>query len=310
MPEEVRDMPCLQDQVVIVTGAGRGIGRDIARLAAAEGARVVVNDPGVSESGAGHDDGPAAQVVAEIRAAGGIAVASTDSVAEWTSANRIVQCATDHFGTLHAVVNNAGILRDRIFHQMNVEEWQAVINVHLNGSFYMARAAAPIFRSEERGAFVHMTSTSGLIGNFGQANYAAAKLGIVGLSKSIALDMQRFHVRSNCISPFAWSRLIGTIPSTTPEEQARVNRLKAMETAKIAPLAVYLVSDAAAAVSGQIFAVRANEIFLMGQSRPLRSVHRAEGWTPATVASHAMPALQGSFYPLHRSADVFNWDPV
>lgn len=303
-------MGMLDGKVIIVTGAGRGIGRDIAMLAAAEGAQVVVNDPGVSESGAGHDDGPAMQVVNEIRAAGGSAVASTDSVAEWESANRIIKCATDAFGTLHAVVNNAGILRDRIFHNMSVDEWKAVIDVHLNGSFYMSRAAAPIFRSEERGAFVHMTSTSGLIGNFGQANYAAAKLGIVGLSKSIALDMQRYHVRSNCISPFAWSRLIGTIPSDTPEQAARLARMKAMETNKIAPLAVYLLSDEAKDVSGQIFAVRANEIFLMGQSRPIRSVHREEGWTPQTVASHAIPAMKASFFPLDRSADVFSWDPI
>jgi NAD(P)-dependent dehydrogenase (short-subunit alcohol dehydrogenase family) len=182
--------------------------------------------------------------------------------------------------------------------------------VHLNGSFYKARAAASIFRSEERGAFVHMTSTSGLSGNYVQANYAAAKLGIVGLSKSIALDMGRFNVRSNCISPFAWSRLIGTIPSDTPEQQTRLARIRTMETAKIAPLAVYLVSDEAQTVSGQIFAVRANEIFLMGQSRPVRSVHRSEGWTPQTVAAQAIPALRPSFYPLERSADVFCWDPI
>jgi NAD(P)-dependent dehydrogenase (short-subunit alcohol dehydrogenase family) len=249
-------------------------------------------------------------VVEEIRRAGGTAVASTDSVAEWESAHRIVKTAVEAFGTVHAVVNNAGILRDRIFHNMSVDEWRAVIDVHLNGSFYVARAVAPIFRSEERGAYVHMTSTSGLIGNFGQANYAAAKLGIVGLSKSIALDMARYGVRSNCISPFAWSRLIGTIPADTPEQQARLARLQAMETARIAPLAVYLCTEQAAQVSGQVFAVRANEIFLMSQSRPLRSVHRGEGWTAQTVADHAIPALERSFYPLERSGDVFNWDPI
>jgi NAD(P)-dependent dehydrogenase (short-subunit alcohol dehydrogenase family) len=300
----------LDGKVVIVTGSGRGIGRDIARLMAAHGAKVVVNDPGVSPSGEGRDDGPAAQVVEEIRRAGGTAVASTDSVAEWESAHRIVKTAVEAFGTVHAVVNNAGILRDRIFHNMSVDEWRAVIDVHLNGSFYVARAVAPIFRSEERGAYVHMTSTSGLIGNFGQANYAAAKLGIVGLSKSIALDMARYGVRSNCISPFAWSRLIGTIPADTPEQQARLARLQAMETARIAPLAVYLCTEQAAQVSGQVFAVRANEIFLMSQSRPLRSVHRGEGWTAQTVADHAIPALERSFYPLERSGDVFNWDPI
>ena len=300
----------LDGKVVIVTGSGRGIGRDIARLMAAHGAKVVVNDPGVSASGEGRDEGPAAQVVDEIRRAGGTAVANTDSVAEWESANRIVKAAVDAFGTVHAVVNNAGILRDRIFHNMSVDEWKAVIDVHLNGSFYVARAAAAIFRSEERGAYVHMTSTSGLIGNFGQANYAAAKLGIVGLSKSIALDMARYGVRSNCIAPFAWSRLIGTIPSDTPEQQARLARMQAMETARIAPLAVYLCSEQAAKVSGQVFAVRANEIFLMSQSRPVRSVHRGEGWTPESVANHAIPAMERSFYPLERSGDVFNWDPI
>ncbi|MEI8303931.1 MAG: SDR family NAD(P)-dependent oxidoreductase [Burkholderiales bacterium] len=303
-------MGMLDGKTVIVTGAGRGIGRDFALVMAAEGANVVVNDLGGDAAGEGADLSPAQQVVEEIRAAGGKAVVNGDSVASWEGANRIIKTAVDAFGTVHGVVNNAGILRDRIFHQMSVDEWRAVIDVHLNGSFYMARAAAPIFRSEGRGRFVHMTSTSGLIGNFGQANYAAAKLGIVGLSKSIALDMQRYGVTSNCISPFAWSRLIGTIPTSTPEEAARVARMKTMETGKIAPLAAFLMSDASADVSGQIFGVRANEIFLMGQSRPIRSVHRAEGWTPDTVANHAIPALRASFYKLDRSADVFSWDPI
>jgi NAD(P)-dependent dehydrogenase (short-subunit alcohol dehydrogenase family) len=300
----------LEGKVVVVTGAGGGIGRDFALALAAAGARVVVNDIGASVKGEGRDAAPAQQVVEEIRAAGGSAVASTDSVAEWASANRIVQCALDSFQKIDVVINNAGILRDRFFFNMSPEEWRAVIDVHLNGSFYVSRAAAPHFKSQESGCYVHMTSTSGLVGNLGQANYSAAKLGIVGLSKSIALDMAKYRVRSNCISPFAWSRMIGSIPAETDEQKARVEKLKAMETSKIAPLAVFLASDLGKEVSGQIFAVRANEIFLMSQSRPLRSVHRAEGWSADGIAAHALPALRPHFYPLERSQDVFSWDPL
>ena len=303
-------MGMLQDKVVVVTGAGGGIGRDFAHAMAAQGAKVVVNDIGTSVSGEGRNEGPAQKVVDEIKAAGGAAVASTDSVSEWESANRIVKTAIDAYGRIDCVVNNAGILRDRFFFNMSVEEWKAVIDVHLNGSFYVARAAAPYFKSQQSGSYVNMTSTSGLVGNFGQANYAAAKLGITGLSKSMALDMAKYHVRSNCISPFAWSRMIGTIPASTPDQEARLAKMKRMETAKIAPLAVYLASDASKDVSGQIFAVRANEIFLMGQSRPLRSVHRSEGWTPETIAEHAIPSMRAHFYPLDRSQDVFSWDPA
>jgi NAD(P)-dependent dehydrogenase (short-subunit alcohol dehydrogenase family) len=300
----------LEGKVVLVTGAGGGIGRDFALAMAAAGAKVVVNDLGTSVKGEGASSGPAQQVVEQIRAAGGVAVANTDSVADWTAANRIVQAALDSFGRIDAVVNNAGILRDRFFFNMSVEEWRAVIDVHLNGSFYVARAAAPHFKAQESGAYVHITSTSGLVGNLGQANYAAAKLGVVGLSKSIALDMAKYRVRSNCIAPFAWSRMIGSIPTETPDQQARVEKLKSMQTAKIAPLAVYLASAAAREVSGQIFGVRANEIFLFSQNRPLRSVHRDGGWTPETVGSQAMPALRAHFYPLERSQDVFSWDPL
>ena len=303
-------MKLLEGKVAVVTGAGGGIGRDFALAFAAAGAAVVVNDIGASVHGEGRDAGPAEKVAAEIRAAGGKAASSTDSVADWESANRIVKCAVDSFGKVDIVVNNAGILRDRFFFNMSVEEWRAVIDVHLNGSFYVSRAAAPHFRSQQSGCYVHMTSTSGLVGNLGQANYSAAKLGIVGLSKSIALDMQRYHVRSNCIAPFAWSRMIGSIPTETDEQKARVEKLKSMETAKIAPLAVFLASEKAFDVTGQIFAVRANEIFLMSQNRPLRSVHRAEGWTAEAIASHALPALRAHFYPLERSQDVFSWDPL
>ncbi len=300
----------VEGKVVIVTGAGGGIGRDMALAFAREGAKVVVNDIGASVAGEGNDAGPAQQVVNEIKAAGGEAVANADSVSDATAAGHIVTTALDAFGRIDCVVNNAGILRDRFFHKMSLDEWDSVLKVHLYGSFYVSRAAANHFKEQASGCFVHMTSTSGLIGNFGQANYSAAKLGIMALSKSIALDMQKFNVRSNCIAPFAWSRMIGSIPTETEAEKARVARMKQMTPAKIAPLAVALASDPSADVSGQVFAVRNNEIFLMSQPRPVRSVHRGEGWTPETVLTHALPALKGSFFGLDRSGDIFTWEPI
>ncbi|MDP3619624.1 MAG: SDR family oxidoreductase [Ramlibacter sp.] len=300
----------LDGKVVVVTGAGGGIGRDIALMAGANGARVVVNDIGAGLDGSGQDDGPAATVVSEIKAAGGEAVASLDSVADAEGAQRIVQTALDAFGRLDGVVNNAGILRDTFFHKMTEEEWDRVVKVHLYGSFHVSRAAAPVFKQQQSGSLVHMTSTSGLIGNLAQANYSAAKLGIVGLSKSIALDMQRFGVRSNCIAPFAWSRMISSIKVDSPEQEARVARLQQMTPAKIAPLAVYLLSKRATSVSGQIFCVRNNEILLFSQPRPVRSVQREGGWTPEQIAEHAMPALSASFHGLDVSSDVFTWDPA
>ncbi|MCY4192229.1 MAG: SDR family oxidoreductase [Rhodospirillaceae bacterium] len=300
----------LDGKVALVTGAGRGVGRDIALQMAEQGAKVLVNDLGGSETGEGADDSPAMSVVKQIEAMGGQAAANINSVASFKAAQEMVDQAYEELGGLDVVVNNAGILRDVIFHKMTEDDWDIVIAVHLKGSFNIARAAAAVFRGQENGSMVHMTSTSGLIGNFGQANYAAAKLGIVGLSKSIALDMSRFNVRSNCISPFAWSRLIGTIPTETPEQQARVEKIKQMTPAKIAPVAVALASDEAKQVTGQIFAVRNNEVYLMSQARPVRSVHRSEGWTAETVLNHAFPAMKAHFYALDRSADVFSWDPV
>jgi NAD(P)-dependent dehydrogenase (short-subunit alcohol dehydrogenase family) len=306
--ERSHDM--LRGKVVLVTGAGGGIGRDIALAAAAHSAAVVVNDIGASLAGEGADASPAERVVAEIRAAGGRAAANADSVADPAGAERMIACALEAFGRIDGVVNNAGILRDRFFHKMSVDDWDAVLKVHLYGSFHISRAAARYFKEQASGSFVHMTSTSGLIGNLGQANYAAAKLGIAALSKSIALDMLKFGVRSICIAPFEWSRMTGAIFADTPEERARVERFRQMTPAKIAPLAVYLLSDAAREVNGQIFAVRNNELFVISQPRPVRSVHRAEGWTPASIADHAMPALRAALVPLERSADVFAWDPV
>lgn len=303
-------MGVLDGKVVLVTGGGRGIGRDFSLAMAAAGAKVVVNDLGSSTDGTDIEGTPAEEVAAEIGAAGGEALANHGSVARYEDAEAMVQQAIDNFGQLDAIVNNAGILRDRMFHKMSIEEWQAVIDVHLNGSFYVSRAAATHFREREIGAYVHMTSTSGLIGNLGQANYAAAKLGICALSKSIALDLQRYNVRSNCIAPFAWTRMIGTIPITDEVQKARVERMKTMTADKIAPMAVFLCSDLASAVTGQIFAVRKNEIFLLGQNRPLRSAHNDAGWTAESIAERAIPAFESDFYALDRSQDVWPWDPI
>jgi NAD(P)-dependent dehydrogenase (short-subunit alcohol dehydrogenase family) len=207
-------------------------------------------------------------------------------------------------------VNNAGNLRDVFFHRMTEADFDSVIAVHLKGSFNVSRAAAPFFKEQNSGAYIHMTSTSGLIGNFGQANYAAAKLGIVGLSKSIALDMQKFNVRSNAVAPFAWTRMIDSIPTETPEQQKRVEGLKKLVPERIAPFVVALASDAGAKVTGQVFGVRNNEIFLFSQPRPLRSAHTSDGWTPESIAERVFPMLEKDFYRLERSGDVFTWDPV
>jgi NAD(P)-dependent dehydrogenase (short-subunit alcohol dehydrogenase family) len=300
----------LAGKVAVVSGAGRGVGRGIALELARAGAAVVVNDLGAALSGAATEETPAESVVREIRELGGRAIADRSDVSSHGAAAGLIEAARTAFGRIDIVVNNAGNLRDAIFHRMTEQEFDAVIAVHLKGSFNVSRAAAPYFKEQGSGAYVHMTSTSGLIGNFGQANYAAAKLGIVGLSKSIALDMQKFGVRSNAIAPFAWTRMVGTIPEVTPEDQRRVAGLKKLVPEKIAPLVVALCSDGARHVSGQVFAVRNNEIFLFSQPRPLRCAHTQEGWTPQSVLDRVLPMFQNDFYPLQRSADVFSWDPV
>jgi NAD(P)-dependent dehydrogenase (short-subunit alcohol dehydrogenase family) len=301
----------LEGKVALITGGGRGVGRGIALAMAEAGARVVVNDLGATLDGqAGGDEQPAHEVVAQIEKLGGQAIVDGGSVADWGAAHKMVEAALNAFGRIDIVVNNAGILRDAMFHRMNEAEFDDVIAVHLKGSFNVSRAAAPHFKAQASGCYVHMTSTSGLIGNFGQANYSAAKLGIAALSKSIALDMQKFGVRSNAVAPFAWTRMIDSIPSETPEQKKRVDGLKKLVPERVAPFVVGLCADAASDVSGQIFAVRNNEIFVFSQPRPIRSAHCGDGWTAEGVVDTALPMLRAGFSGLERSSDVFTWEPV
>ena len=248
-------------------------------------------------------------MVEEIVAAGGQAVASVRNVADWDDAHGIIQDALDAFGRIDAAVNNAGILRDVMFHQMTRDDFDAVDAVNLRGVFSVARAAAPHFKQQQSGCYVHMTSTSGLIGNVGQVNYGAAKMGVAGLSKCIALDMQRFGVTSNAIAPFAWTRMVASIPET-PENRKRLEVNRRLKPERVAPLVVALASDGGRQTTGQIFGVRNNEIYLFSQPRPIRTAHTSDGWTPETVVARVLSAFQPSYLPLDRSNEVFTWDPV
>jgi len=300
----------LEGKVALVTGGGRGVGRGVALALAEQGAAVVVNDLGATLDGQAEAGQPAAEVVAEIKAMGGRAIVDGGSVAEWSQAHAMVESAVQAFGRIDIVINNAGILKDVMFHRMSEPEFDAVIAVHLKGSFNVSRAAAPHFKSQGSGVYVHMTSTSGLIGNLGQANYSAAKMGIVALSKSIALDMQKFGVRSNAVAPFAWTRMIDSIPSETPEQKKRVDGLKKLVPERVAPFVVGLCADDAKDVTGQVFGVRNNEIYLFSQPRPIRNAHNSEGWTPRSVVESALPMMRAGFVPLDRSGDVFTWEPM
>lgn len=299
----------LEGKVVIVTGAGRGVGQYIAEEAARLGAGVVVNDIGKDED----NNSTAEGVAAAIRENGGDAIASMDNIANFSEAENMVQSAMDKWGRVDGLINNAGILRDKIFHKMSEEEWDQSITVNMKGCFNTSRAVAGVFKEQQSGAMVHMTSTSGLIGNFGQANYSAGKMGLVGLSKSIALDMQRFNVRSNCIAPFAMTPMVmAGVPRETEEDKERWRVIERMKPENIAPLACALLSDSAADISGQIFGSRANEVYLFSQPRPIRTMHIGDdgGINTAAVIDRVLPALKTSMFPLDRSMNVFTWDPI
>ena len=215
------------------------------------------------------------------------------------------------FGGLHGIINPAGILRDKMFHKMDDADWDAVIEVHLRGAYNVSRASIELFRDQQDGAYVHFTSTSGLIGNIGQANYAAAKLGVMGLSRIIAMEGAAKNVRSNIIAPFAWTRMIATIPVKDEAGAARVERIKnKMRADQVAQLAVALCADAAKETSGQIFAVRGNEVVLFNQPRPVRSVARIEGWTPQSLIEQALPSMKAAYTDVGASASVFPYEPI
>jgi NAD(P)-dependent dehydrogenase (short-subunit alcohol dehydrogenase family) len=305
-------MGVLEGKVVLVTGAAGGIGKECALLAAREGAKVVVNDLGGNLSGADAGDaGPAEATAAEIRAAGGEAVSNSDSVTDMAAVKGMVEQAMDTFGGLHAVVNPAGILRDKMFHKMADEDWDKVIEVHLRGAYNVSRATVEHFRNQGEGSYVHFTSTTGLIGNIGQANYAAAKLGVHGLSRIIAMEGGAKGVRSNVIAPFAWTRMIASIPVTDEASAQRVGRMRdSMRADQVAQLTIALASPESAEVNGQIFGVRGNEVILFSQPRPVRNMANTEGWTPRSLLDVALPAMKNSFADTGASASVFPYDPV
>ena len=305
-------MGILDGRVVLVTGGGNGIGKECALMAAAHGAKIVVNDLGGGLSGADTGDaGPAETVAQQIRDAGGEAVSNSDSVTDYDAVANMVEQAKDEFGGLHAIINPAGILRDGMFHKMSEADWKAVIDVHLHGSFNVTRAAVELFREQQDGAVVSFTSTSGLIGNIGQANYAAAKMGIAGLSRIVAMEGAIKNVRSNIIAPFAWTRMIASIPVQDEAGAERVERMRTgMRADQVAQLAVTLCADKAKHINGQIFSVRGNEVVLFSQPRPVKSVSRLEGWTPETLIEHGLSAMEGSFTDLGATTSVFPYPPV
>ena len=297
-------MGVLDGKVVLVTGGGNGIGRECALIAAAEGAKVVVNDLGGGLAGGDEgSDGPAEAVAREIRAAGGQAVANTDSVVSLKACEGLLEQALDSFGGLHAVINPAGILRDRMFHKMSEADWDDVIAVHMRGTFNVCRATIEHFRNQGDGAYMLFTSTSGLLGNIGQGNYGAAKMGIAGLSRIIAMEGAAKGVRCNCLAPVAWTRMTQSVPVRDEASAARQKLIaETIRADQPARFSVALISDAARAVTGQVFGVSGDNILLYSQPRAIATLNKADGWSIPSILNEAIPAMRDQFYSLDRPA--------
>jgi NAD(P)-dependent dehydrogenase (short-subunit alcohol dehydrogenase family) len=282
-------MGALEGKVAVVTGSGRGIGRGIALLFAREGAKVVVNDPGVNVDGSGHDNGPADEVVSEIRGEGGTAAASYDSVATVEGGEAIVRAAVDTFGRIDVLVNNAGILRDRMIFNMTEEEWDAVIAVHLKGHYNCTKPASILMRQQRYGRIINFSSGSGLIGIPGQANYGAAKSGIAGFTRVVAKDLGRYGVTCNAIAPGAATRMTATVSDSARELRTRA-RIAAGAGARppaaamrdpeyVAPMVAYLASDDAWNINGQIFHVSGGTVGIAWHPTPMRTLWKPAMWT-------------------------------
>jgi NAD(P)-dependent dehydrogenase (short-subunit alcohol dehydrogenase family) len=295
-------MGLLDGKVVLVTGGGRGIGREAAIIAGRQGARVVVNDLGGDVHGHGADRAPAQEVADIIKAAGGEAVANTESVTDLRAVGRMVQQAMDTFGGLNGVCNPAGILRDRMAHNMTEEEWDGVIEVHLRGHFNVVRATINHFRSQQDGVYVMFTSTSGLIGNIGQTNYGAAKMGIAGLSRIVAMEGARYNVRSNALSPGAATRMTDSVPRDEEGQKRREAMREVQSPVRPAELAVALMSHAAQSISGQIFGAGGYNLSIFSQPRPIATYSREGGWDADGIVKDFFPRAEKDFTALQRSA--------
>ena len=285
----------LKDRVAVVTGAGRGIGRGIALLLAEEGAAVVVNDLGGNVDGSGHSGTPAEEVVAAIKSTGGRAVANADSVADFKAAENIINTALKAFGRIDILVNNAGILRDRMIFNLSEEDWDSVIAVHLKGAFNCTRHASAEMRQQKFGRIISMSSTSGLYGNTGQANYGAAKDGIAGLTRVVSRDLGKYGITVNAIAPAAQTRMIATVPQKARELRAQrgvglpgqmisdISPLRA-DPDDVAPFVVYLATDAAKDINGQTFMVRGGVVSLLNYPAPARTITKRGRWTVEEIA--------------------------